>query len=108
MARSLEEPDRADHQLMSSDMRADAKARADLVVAGTPMHTIAALYPSDERIDRYLREMCKLEPWVDALPTKYPEYWKMTALCDDGCHHPVHAFGNPERLSHLVDVPPFN
>lgn len=35
-------------------------------------------------------------------PTSDPAYWRMVEPCEDTCHHPVHAFGNPERLRHLI------
>ena len=35
-------------------------------------------------------------------PTADPAYWQMIEECDEGCHHPVHAFGRPERLRHLI------
>lgn len=88
-------------------LRADAEVRALLVASNVPAHTIAALYPIHQRVQHYLKELCKLEPWVDVLPTQDPEYWKRVNVCEDSCGHPVHAFGNPERLRHLVEVPPF-
>ena len=55
----------------------------------------------------YLRDLCELEPHVDVVPTDDPKYWVMTNVCDDTCHHMVHAFNHPERLKHLIEVPPF-
>lgn len=37
-------------------------------------------------------------------PTDDPDYWQMDQPCDDNCHHPVHAFGHPERVRHLIDT----
>lgn len=34
-------------------------------------------------------------------PTDDPDWWKAVNVCGDDCHHPVHAFGHPERLRHL-------
>lgn len=40
--------------------------------------------------------------WIEACaPTDDPAYWRMIQDCDEGCHHPVHAF-NPERMRHLI------
>lgn len=37
-------------------------------------------------------------------PTDDPKWYRMVEECDDDCHHPVHAFGNPERLRHLIEA----
>lgn len=37
---------------------------------------------------------------VEDDPTRY----RTVVPCDDGCHHPVHAFGHPERLHHTEDA----
>lgn len=92
----------------NAQLRADAAARAELVKQGTPLSTIAALYPVIGAIERYLSHSCNLEPYVDVVPTDDPKWWRRTAPCEATCHHPVHAFGHPERLRHLVDVPPFD
>lgn len=34
-------------------------------------------------------------------PTDDPAWWRTVDPCGDDCHHPVHAFGHPERLRHL-------
>lgn len=34
-------------------------------------------------------------------PTDDPKWWKDVEPCGSDCHHPVHAFGHPERLRHL-------
>lgn len=33
-------------------------------------------------------------------PTEDPAWWRDVELCDQDCHHPVHAF-RPERRHHL-------
>lgn len=41
--------------------------------------------------------------WIAACaPTDDPDYWQMIESCGDDCHHPVHAFGHPERIRHLI------
>lgn len=37
-------------------------------------------------------------------PTTDPGFWRMTDPCDDGCGHPIHAFGHPERRRHLIEA----
>lgn len=32
--------------------------------------------------------------------------WRMAEECGDGCQHPAHAFGHPERMRHLVRFAP--
>lgn len=32
------------------------------------------------------------------------ERYRTVEPCDDRCHHPVHAFGHPERLRHTEDA----
>jgi hypothetical protein len=52
-------------------------------------------------------------PWTIARcsPTDDPDWWKMDSPCDYDkgadrtCHHPVHAFGEPGPLRHLIDAP---
>jgi hypothetical protein len=49
-------------------------------------------------------------PWTIARcsPTDEPDWWQMDDPCDydtGGCHHPVHAFGAPTPLRHLIDAP---
>jgi len=35
------------------------------------------------------------------VPTEDPDWWRDENLCEESCHHPVHAFGRPQRLYHL-------
>lgn len=46
--------------------------------------------------------------YVPANDQTYEPYdetnWKAVEECDETCHHPVHAFGHPERLRHLESV----
>ncbi len=52
-------------------------------------------------------------PWtIDRCsPTDDPDWWQMDDPCDYDkgadrtCHHPVHAFGEPGPLRHLIDAP---
>jgi hypothetical protein len=42
-------------------------------------------------------------------PTDDPEWYRLVTPCDHDqpnhtCHHPVHAFGHPEGMRHLVDT----
>lgn len=45
-------------------------------------------------------------PWtIPAVEkTDDPAWYRMLDLCSDECHHPVHAFGHPERMRHLVEA----
>ncbi|WIB65898.1 hypothetical protein [Curtobacterium sp. MCBD17_040] len=51
-------------------------------------------------------------PWTIARcsPTDDPTWWRMDEPCDYDkgeqrtCHHPVHAFGEPGPLRHLIDA----
>lgn len=45
-------------------------------------------------------------PWtIPAVePTDDPAWYRTVRECDDGCHHPVHAFGHPERMRHLIEA----
>ena len=36
-------------------------------------------------------------------PTDDPEWFRTVEPCEETCAHPVHAFGHPERLRHLID-----
>lgn len=36
-------------------------------------------------------------------PTEDPDWWRAVNLCDDRCHHPVHAW-HPERRHHLEEA----
>lgn len=41
--------------------------------------------------------------WIAACaPSDDPDYWQMIEECGHDCHHPVHAFGHPERMRHLI------
>lgn len=37
-------------------------------------------------------------------PTEDPAWWRTVEPCGDDCHHPVHAFGHPERIRHLEEA----
>ena len=45
-------------------------------------------------------------PWtIPAVEkTEDPTWYRMLDLCDEECHHPVHAFGHPERMRHLIEA----
>lgn len=51
-------------------------------------------------------------PWTTdrSSPTDDPAYWRADEPCDYDlgvdrtCHHPVHAFGEPKPLRHLIDA----
>lgn len=44
-------------------------------------------------------------PWTipAVVPTEDPDWYRTVDVCDDDCHHPVHAF-RPARRRHLVEA----
>lgn len=37
-------------------------------------------------------------------PTDDPKRWRTVKPCGEECHHPIHAFGHPERRRHTEDA----
>lgn len=39
------------------------------------------------------------------IPTEDPGWWRMLTVCDETCHHPVHAFQSPRTArSHVIEA----